>query len=469
MDYAKQRAFLARQRRRLFPAVAACGLLLTLTLVDREPLWSRVLAGGLAIGLLWAAYYLPNYLGLDAATIRRPRWAAKARWFLLFLTLAIVVAARAKYAITAVLAAGALHLALLRILRKPLSPDLRDADPPRLRALAFTYAATDFALLWLARRGGTPDILLAELVVAFAFLAIVLLRPSAAIVQIFSGVAVAALLALFIVSPERRAASTLACAAVFLWTAGVARLVSEAVEQNRENFEDLVQNLQEFCKESRETVVRMMAESVARLAEDWHRSRPQGQAAVSAWYSRNARLYLYANCQHHLLYKHIAYTLGLLRLAHGLVLDFGGGNGNFSRALARRGVDITYLDVPGESADYLRWRAAREHLPLKIAYELDTLTGPYDVVYCLDVIEHLVDLPPVFAKWKELLRSGGRLVATYYNGPNSTAPMHIDPGYDARDFLLRHGFRDVKPAVVGLFSPELMRKSHFMILEKEGS
>jgi hypothetical protein len=81
----------------------------------------------------------------------------------------------------------------------------------------------------------------------------------------------------------------------------------------------------------------------------------------------------------------------------------------------------------------------------------------------------LAHLPPVFERFKQLLRPGGRLLATYYNGPTSSAPMHIDPGYDAKHFLLAHGFRDIKSSIVGLLSPELMRKNHFMILEKEAS
>ncbi|MGH2361923.1 MAG: class I SAM-dependent methyltransferase, partial [bacterium] len=156
-------------------------------------------------------------------------------------------------------------------------------------------------------------------------------------------------------------------------------------------------------------------------------------------------------------------------IGRGRVLDFGGGNGDFSRALARRGVDVTYLDVSGDAAEYLRWRAAREGLAVKVVHDANALEGPYDVVFCLDVVEHLADLPPVFERFKQLLRPGGRLLATYYNGPTSSAPMHIDPGYDAKCFLLEHGFRDIKSSIVSLFSPELMRKNHFMILEKEAS
>src|SRR5262249_16823082 len=151
-------------------------------------------------------------------------------------------------------------------------------------------------------------------------------------------------------------------------------------------------------------------------------------------------LYLLANCQHHLLYRHIMYTLALLKVANGRVLDFGGGNGDFSRALARSGFDATYLDVPGDAARYVRWRAEREGLPLKIVLDKTTLDGPYDVIFCLDVVEHLVDLPPVFELFRSLLKPGGKLLATYYNGPTSSAPMHIDPGYDALEYLVAHGF-----------------------------
>ncbi len=465
MDYEKQRAFLARQRRRLVPAAVGCALLLAETIRMPGPLGARTASAALALVLLWGAYYLPNYLGLDAAAIRRTRWFARARWFALLLALLVALGALAKIALAFIFGAAMLHLALAPLLRKPSPLDLREPQPARLAILAAAYSAGDFAVLWMCGQGGASVVLVVELLLVFAFLALVLLRPRSILGQIIFAAGVAALSVTL--SRGAGAGSAVLPAAAFLWTAGTAHLLGCAVRQNLENFDELAANLQAFCGESRETVVRMMAESVPRLAEDWHRSRPQGQPELNAWYSRNARLYLYANCQHHLLYKHIVYALGLLKLARGRVLDFGGGPGNLSCALARAGVHTTYLDVPGESADYLRWRAARERIPVKIVHELDSLESPYDVVYALDVVEHLLDLKPVFARWKELLRPGGRLVATYYNGPNSTAPMHIDPGYDARDFLLGFGFRDVKPRFVSLFSPELMRKPHFMILEKE--
>lgn len=462
MDYEKQRAFLAQQRRRLVPAATGSGLLLIEVFRLAAPLWARMSAVLVALALLWAAYYLPNYLGLDAGPQRRPRWIARARWVVLILAGAAALAAHAKMTLVALAAAAILHSVLVRILRRPLLPDLREADPPRLARLALAYGTADLVWLGLARRDAVPGILLPAFVALSAFLAVLLLRPRSAAVQ--AGVGLAAATASYLLWPSAAGAI-----AVFVWATGVAHLYRGAVEQNRANYEDLVENLQAFVHEPRERIAPMLTEGTTRLAEDWHRSRPQGQAEVSAWYSRNSRLYLYVNTQHHLLYKHIVYTLGLLKLARGRVLDFGGGPGNFSRALARAGFDTTYLDVPGDSADYLRWRAAREGLRLKIVHEMDQLEGPYDVIFSLDVLEHLVDLKPVVAKWKQLLRPGGLLVATYYNGPNSSAPMHIDPGYDAKDYLLRQGFRDIKSRLVGLFSAELLRKRHFMILERQAT
>ena len=469
MDYEKQSKFLKLQRLWLVPAAAGCGLLLSQTVRVPQPSGEGTLAAALSLGLLWAAYYLPNYLGMDADPWRRLRWVARARWVVLLLLGFTALLAGARVALAGVALAALLHLALLRPLLKLERQDLREPLTTRLTVLACVYIVSDGVLLWLARRGGASSLLLDELLLCFVFLAAVLVRPRSALHAAVFGAAAAGFGYFLTMGAGSTSFRTVTGAAVFLWAAGTIHLLVRANQQNLENYDDLLENLQAFTKQSREALVGVLLESVPRLAENWRRSQPRGQEAVTAWYRNNTRLYLYANCQHHLLYRHVMYTFGLLRIAHGRVLDFGGGNGDFSRALARKGVEVTYFDVPGDAAEYLRWRAAREGLAVKVVHDANALEGPYDVVFCLDVVEHLADLPPVFERFKQLLRPGGRLLATYYNGPTSSAPMHIDPGYDAKRFLLAHGFRDVKSSIVGLLSPELMRKNHFMILEREAS
>lgn len=459
MDYDKQRTFLTRQQRRLLPTALACALLLVESWRSSDPLWARLLAAALALGLLWSAYYLPNYLSLNAYARRRLRWLARARWFLLGLVGLVSLAARAWVGLGILLAAGVLHFAGRRRLEVGLPADPEAAAARGLAGITLPYAMADAALLWSLHRDGVPSPLLVEFLLAFGFFAAALLRPRGWLAHGGWALGIAAFSVLLFPSP-------LSALATFLWTFAAASLLAEAEAQNLENYRTLVDALQAFSGEPRETIAELLQESTRRLAEDWSRSRPTHPAEAASWYSRNAHYYLYDIAQHHLLYKHITYTLGLLRLARGRVLDFGGGNGDFSCALARAGFETTYLDVPGESAEFVRWRVQREGLKLAIVHDPAALAGPFEVIFALDVLEHLADTKAVLARWRELLRPGGWLVFTYYVGPASSAPMHLDPGYDLPAYLVAQGFRPVKTRQVGLFSPEYMRKKQFQIMEK---
>src|SRR3989442_14178316 len=69
---------------------------------------------------------------------------------------------------------------------------------------------------------------------------------------------------------------------------GFAGLVTEPLKI----LDQVVEVFQGFCNEPRETVVQMMAESGARLGQDWRGAKPPGQAEGTPWDHRNARVYL---------------------------------------------------------------------------------------------------------------------------------------------------------------------------------
>lgn len=468
LDYEKQAQFLRAQRWWILPCAVGCALIIIEALfVIRPGALTKIFAILLAGALFWAAWDLPAYLGMDADAQRRPRWVAKMRWWLIAAMFIAAASYRSWPALAAAAGAAVLHLLLIAQLKKPLPQDLSAPQPPRLTLLALVYAAADYAVLWTADRHGVRGIIAAELWIVSVFFLLVLVRPRMKEAQL--GVAVLGATPAFALSVHWPM-----LAGSLLWLMGAANLIGRAARQNRENYEALVSSLGEFSKEPREATVPVMAEAGRWLAEDWVRTAPAGQDAVNAWYTRVARRYLYHNCQHHLLYRHITYTLGLLKLAapsasqanpKPRVLDFGGGNGNFSRALARRGFRVTYLDVPGEAADYVKWRSAKEGLHVRVAHDLREVEPPFDVIFSLDVVEHLVDMRPVGDAWRAMLKPGGLLVATYYTGPCKTAPMHIDPGYDAKRYLEGLGFRDIRSKLVGPLSAELLRKPNFMILD----
>lgn len=117
----------------------------------------------------------------------------------------------------------------------------------------------------------------------------------------------------------------------------------------------------------------------------------------------------------------------------GRALEVAGGTGQDAVWLARRGLDVTLLEVSdvalersaeaareaGVSLRLMRWDAETEPLP----------PGPYALVLCLNFLHR-----PLFAAWREVLAPGGRLV--YAQPTRANLQRHAHPS--AR-FLLEEG------------------------------
>jgi 2-polyprenyl-6-hydroxyphenyl methylase/3-demethylubiquinone-9 3-methyltransferase len=108
------------------------------------------------------------------------------------------------------------------------------------------------------------------------------------------------------------------------------------------------------------------------------------------------------------------YIRSVVDLADQRVLDVGCGGGLLSEGLAAAGAEVTGLE-PGEGAI----GAARAHLAgsgLEVDYrqaELgDFLTenpAPFDVITCMEVLEHVPDPGELMRQCAELLKPGGLL------------------------------------------------------------
>lgn len=93
------------------------------------------------------------------------------------------------------------------------------------------------------------------------------------------------------------------------------------------------------------------------------------------------------------------------------VLDLGCAGGFMAEAMALRGANVTGIDPASEAIEAAR-RHAREN-GLRIGYDVgvgETLPygdASYDAVVCVDVLEHVADLPRVLAQVARVLRPGG--------------------------------------------------------------
>jgi 2-polyprenyl-6-hydroxyphenyl methylase/3-demethylubiquinone-9 3-methyltransferase len=103
-----------------------------------------------------------------------------------------------------------------------------------------------------------------------------------------------------------------------------------------------------------------------------------------------------------------------------LVLDIGCGGGILAEALTQRGAKVTGIDMADISLD-----VAKMHLhesKLEIDYQLVTVeafsedhAGEFDVVTCLEMLEHVPDPESIVASAAKLLKPGGHLFFSTIN------------------------------------------------------
>lgn len=102
---------------------------------------------------------------------------------------------------------------------------------------------------------------------------------------------------------------------------------------------------------------------------------------------------------------------------HRRILDVGCGNGALSFPLAAIGCQVVGTDVDAESIETCR---SRRRFPnarfVQSGGLLREVDGPFDLIVCAELLEHLHDPRPLVAAMAERLAPEGRLFVTVPNG-----------------------------------------------------
>ena len=165
------------------------------------------------------------------------------------------------------------------------------------------------------------------------------------------------------------------------------------------------------------SVVDHEVEQFARLADDWW--DPDGASAMLHKLNPVRLAYIRDRInQHWSLDEH-----GRRPLEGKTALDVGCGAGLLAEPLARLGAGVTAIDAAPELIEVARAHAERQGLDIDYrAVAVETVEGEFDLVTCLEVIEHVADPQAFLHALAKRLAPGGLMILST---PNRTARSRL--------------------------------------------
>lgn len=206
-------------------------------------------------------------------------------------------------------------------------------------------------------------------------------------------------------------------------------LIRLFIERKRETIAELAQ----YTGESPETVERKCELAGLRAVRLWHQQAPRTEEEIRRYYQEND-FYLYElmKTEYNGDEAEISAEVVSLCRPEERVLEYGGGGGTLSIALAEKGCRVTHLDLPGTLLDFAAWRHRRRGLKVRSWPLVDesVLGGPYDTVVSLYVLEHLAEPERTLANIGSALAPRGRLLlAVDYEESavkSNPLPLHLN-------------------------------------------
>lgn len=213
--------------------------------------------------------------------------------------------------------------------------------------------------------------------------------------------------------------------------------------------EDYVADVMAFTHTTHDQVRERMKQGSNPLKDEWNRWEREGAmtpARITAFYKQTTN-YIYELAEWHLFVpgkreSDLALFDDLRARRPKNILDFGGGVGLLALPLARAGLDVTLADLDSTTLRFAVARAARHDIKLKI-WKSDVEPAPpdakYDVIMCMDVLEHLPKdiLHDVVDKLVKLKHAGTQIIISAPFGRTAVHPMHLDLSDDTKQQIER--------------------------------
>lgn len=111
-------------------------------------------------------------------------------------------------------------------------------------------------------------------------------------------------------------------------------------------------------------------------------------------------------------YQRANAVLSLLDKSNGRLLDVGCGRGVVLDFFADRGFDVAGVDISPHAVDIIKKKGHQAHI---IDLEHDEISGKYDIILCLEVVQQLYDPPKLLNKLKLSLSPNGEMIVSMPN------------------------------------------------------
>lgn len=205
----------------------------------------------------------------------------------------------------------------------------------------------------------------------------------------------------------------------------------------------MIADLSEYLDLGEKEVIFLLKQSKKLHAGLWNALNPKTKEEIIAFYSKTPFYIPQLSFWHMQRYQR-ALRRKIIGVSRGRILDYGGGTGDLSLELAKRGFDVTYADIGGETFRFADWLFTKYGVFVK-RNDLfrESISGIYDTILCIDVIEHVEDPKGVLDTFTQHLSKGGFLVITNLalEGHSDVDPMHNPIHFDAEAYLISLGFK----------------------------
>lgn len=106
--------------------------------------------------------------------------------------------------------------------------------------------------------------------------------------------------------------------------------------------------------------------------------------------------------------------------SNSTILDIGCGGGILSESLAKLGANVTGLDLADASLDVARSHAEQNGLTINyikssIEEYAEKTTNQYDLITCMELLEHVPDPQSIITASAKLLKPGGKMFLSTIN------------------------------------------------------